>query len=270
ARRSEGIGYFGALGVVSMAVGPMAGLYLMGIMSYQGLFWVALCSCVLGTAIGSMVKTPHRPSKEVARLSLDRFFLFDGVSMAAIMTLIYFLYGSLMAYISIYAKECGVAINSGNFFLLFSVGIIIARIVSGRYLARGFHNQLVFIGLIAIFVSGGVFTFLLTEFTFPVSSLVLGFGFGLVAPPVQAMIINLVPHNRRGTANSTYFIALDLGSGMGMLTGGAIAHQGGGFKTTYMVGLAFVLLAILLYTLFSGRDYASRLVRAKANMEGED
>ncbi len=270
AHRAEGIGYFGALVVVSMAVGPMAGLYLMDVMSYHGLFWVALGSCVLGTAIGSLVKTPHRPSKEVARLSLDRFFLFDGVSMAAIMTLIYFLYGSLMAYISIYAKECGVAINSGNFFLLFSIGIIVSRIVSGRYLARGFHNRLVFIGLIAIFVSGGVFTFLLTELSFPFSSLGLGFGFGLVAPPVQAMIIDLVPHNRRGTANSTYFIALDLGSGMGMLTGGAIAHQGDGFKTTYMVGLAFVVLAILLYSLFSRRDYAARLVRAKASMQGED
>ncbi len=268
-RRSEGIGYFGALIVVSMAVGPMVGLYLMDVMSYKGLFWVALCSCVLGTTIGSLVKTQHRPSITPAKLSLDRFFLFDGVSMATIMTLIYFLYGSLMAYISIYAKECGVNINSGNFFLFFSVGIIIARVVSGRYLARGFHNILVFIGLICIFVAGGVFTLLLTEDTFPFSSLILGFGFGLVAPPVQAMIVDLVPHNRRGTANSTYFIALDFGSGMGMLTGGMIANYGSGFKTTYMVGLAFVMVAILMYTLYSRRDYATRLKRAKANMQGE-
>ncbi len=269
-KRAEGIGYFGALIVISMAIGPMVGLYLMDVMSYMGLFSVALVSCVLGTIIGSLVKTPHRPSIQAeSRISLDRFFLLDGLSMASIMTLIYFLYGSLMAYVSIYVKACGLNINSGRFFLLFSVGIMVARIVSGRYLSRGLHNLLVFAGLICIFVAGGVFALLLTEFTFPISSLILGFGFGLVAPPVQSMIVDLVPHNRRGTANSTYFIALDLGSGMGMLTGGVIAHVGGGFQATYTVGLTFVLSAIILYTLYSRRDYAKKLERAKAKMIAE-
>ncbi len=261
-RRAEGIGYFGALIVVSMAVGPMAGLYLMDLMSYRGLFIVALVSCVLGTFIGSLVKTQHRPSKEVQKMSLDRFFLVDGLSMAAIMALIYFLYGSLMAYVSIYVKECGMNINSGNFFLLFSIGIIVSRVLAGKYLTRGLNNLLIIVGLFAIFVAGWVFTFILSEITFPISSFTLGFGFGLVAPVVQSMIVNLVPHNRRGTANSTYFIALDFGSGMGMLTGGTIAHIGG-FQTTYCVGLSFVLCAIMLYLLFSRYDYASKLERAK-------
>ncbi len=266
-KRAEGIGYFGALIVISMAVGPMAGLYLMDLMSYMGLFTVALGSCVVGTIVGSLVKTPHRESVIApSKISLDRFLLIDGVSMAAIMTFIYFLYGSLMAYVSIYVKECGININSGQFFLLFSIGIIIARITSGRYLSRGLHNLLVFVGLICIFVAGGVFSLLLTKITFPISSLIIGFGFGLVAPPVQAMIVDLVPHNRRGTANSTYFIALDFGSGMGMLTGGMIAHAGDGFKTTYMIGVVFVAVAILLYCLFSRKDYARRLKRAKDNM----
>ncbi|MFR9592892.1 MAG: MFS transporter [Rikenellaceae bacterium] len=263
--RGEGIGYFGALIVVSMAVGPMAGLYLMDLMSYRGLFIVALVSCVVGTFIGSLVRTQHRPSLEVEKMSLDRFFLIDGLSMTAIMAFIYFLYGSLMAYVSIYVRECGMNINSGNFFMLFSVGIIISRVLSGKYLARGLHNLLVVIGLIAIFVAGSVFTYLLSEATFPLSSLILGLGFGLVAPVVQSMIVDLVPHNRRGTANSTYFIALDFGSGMGMLTGGTIAHLGG-FQTTYTVGLTFVLCATLLYLLYSRKDYSRRLKSAKAKM----
>ncbi len=265
-RRAEGIGYFGALIVVSMAVGPMCGLYLMDVMSYRGLFTVALGSCVVGTIIGSLVRTQHRPSVEVAKISLDRFFLGDALSMAAIMALIYFLYGTLMAYVSIFVKGCGLDINSGRFFLLFAIGIIVSRVISGRFIKHGLHNVLVLIGLFCIFVAGGVFTFLLSELTFPISSLVLGFGFGLVAPVVQSMIVDLVPHNRRGTANSTYFISLDFGSGMGMLTGGMIAHHGG-FQTTYTVGLAFVAIATLLYILFSRRDYARRFARAKAAME---
>ncbi len=261
-RRSEAIGYFGALIVVAMAVGPMAGLYLRDLMSYRGLFIVAFLACIIGTITGALVKTQHRPSVEVEKMSFDRFFLLDGASMAAIMALIYFLYGSLMAYVSIYVRACGMNINSGNFFLLFSIGIIVSRVLAGKYLARGLNNLLVIVGLFAIFVAGGVFTFMLSEATFPISSLILGFGFGLVAPVVQSMIVDLVPHNRRGTANSTYFIALDFGSGMGMLTGGTIAHFGG-FQTTYTVGLGFVLGATLLYLLYSRHDYRRRKERAK-------
>ncbi len=264
-RRAEGIGYFGALIVISMAIGPMAGLYLKELLSYQGLFSVAFVSCCIGVIAGSFVKTRKRESKEVTKLSLDRFFLFDGVSMAIIMSLIYFLYGTLMAYVSIYVKECDVDCNSGNFFMLFAFGIIVSRALAGRYLARGLNNILIVSGLIAIIAAGSLFTLYLTNVTFVISSFILGGGFGIVAPSVQSMIIDLVPHNKRGTANSTYFIALDLGSGLGMLTGGAISHIGNGFQTTYLVGLTFSTIALITYTLFSRKDYAMKLAKSKIN-----
>lgn len=264
-RRAEGIGYFGALIVISMAVGPMVGLYLMDLISYKGLFTVAFISCCVGAITGALVKTQKREIKEVTALSFDRFFLTDAISIAVIMALIYFLYGSLMAYVSIYVKSCDLNCNSGNFFLLFSIGIIISRALAGRFLSRGLHNSLIVVGLSAILVAGAIFALYLTNATFVISSFALGIGFGLVAPSAQAMIVDLVPHNRRGTANSTYFIALDLGSGMGMLTGGMIAHFGG-FQTTYLVGLTFTLIAFLIFNLYSRRDYSKRLAKAKSEM----
>ncbi len=246
-RRNEGIGYFGAIIVISMAIGPMVGLYLMDIMSYQGLFIVGIISCSLGVIVSTFIKTQHREPVQHARLSLDRFFLVEATVYAVIMALIYFLYGSLMAFVSIYTKECGLDINSGNFFLIFSVGIIIARVLAGRLLAKGLTKMMVYGGIISIIVAGVLFTIHLSEVTFPISSLMMGFGFGLVCPPMQATVVGLVSHDRRGTANSTYFIALDTGSGLGMLTGGAIAQMGDGFHTTYLVGVSFVTLALVIY-----------------------
>ncbi len=247
-RRSEGVGYFGAIIVISMAVGPMAGLYLMDWMSYEGLFSVALLSCSLGVIVGSFVHTEPREKVVHEPLSWDRFFLWEATPLAVVMALVYFFYGSLMAYVSIYVRECGLEINSGSFFLLFSIGIIIARVGAGRLLARDMHRALVVTGLCAIIVAGALFSLWLTYITFPISSLFLGLGFGLMCPPVQSMIVAMVSHARRGTANSTYFIALDSGSGLGMLIGGSIAQLWGGFHTTYLVGITLVALALVIFT----------------------
>lgn len=256
-RRAEGMGYFGAMGVLAMALGPMAGLYLMEMFSYEGLFVIAMMSCVLGVMIAMFIKTEHRPSAVQESLSLDRFYLKSGTSIAVIVALIYFMFGTLMVYVSLYVEESGVDINAGDFFLFIAIGVIISRIISGKLLNRGLHSVVLQAGIATIIVASTIFIFFLNPITFPISSLLLGVGFGCAAPAVQSMVIELVPPRRRGTANSTYFIALDLGSGIGMLLGGVIAENFG-YRAIYIVGLGLAILALILYKLYSQRDYQKR------------
>lgn len=138
ARRAEGIGYYSAIIVLSMAVGPMAGLYLKDLFSYNTLFIIAACCCWTGVLVGSFVKTKPRPEQEHQTLSLDRFFLVEAVPIASVIALLYFTYGALMAYVSLYVRESGLEIYPANFFLYFAGGIISARFVSSRYLR---HNE---------------------------------------------------------------------------------------------------------------------------------
>ena len=56
------------------------------------------------------------------------------------------------------------------------------------------------------------------------SAVILGFGHGVVWPTFQAMINNIVLPHRRGAANSTAFIAMDLGMGLGMIIAGAVSQ----------------------------------------------
>ena len=256
-RRAEGIGYFGASTVLAMAVGPMIGLYLMGIFSYDGLFIIAMSSCALGVFMATFIKTKPRPKVVHEPFSMDRFYLKSGTSIALIVALLYFMYGALMVYVSLYVKESGVDINAGDFFLYLAVGIIVSRVFSGKYLNKGMHSAILQLGIITLIVSSVMFVFFLNQITFPISSLLIGIGFGCATPAIQSMIIDLAPSNKRGTANSTYFIALDLGSGIGMLLGGLIAETYS-YKTIYIIGLALIVLAIIVYKLYSQRDYKRR------------
>jgi len=265
-RRAEGIGYFGAMTVLAMAIGPMAGLYLMELFSYEGLFVIAMISCGLGVLTAVFIKTKPRPKTTHAPLSLDRFFLKSGASIALIIALLSFINGTLMVYVSLYVKESGIDANAGDFFLFLAIGVIISRVLSGKFLNRGLHSTILQIGIITVIISSIVFIFFLNPMTFPISSLFLGIGFGLTAPSIQSMIIDLVPHNKRGTANSTYFIALDLGSGMGMLLGGLIADNFS-YKTVYIVGLTLVVVSLIVYKLYSQKDYQKKYELAKQNKD---
>ncbi len=259
ARRAEGIGYFGAVIVLSMAIGPMLGLYLLETFSYTGLFVVALLSSLLGFISVLFVKTKRRESiVRQDKLSFDRFFLTKGLSIAVVISLLYFIYGSIMAYISLYIRESGQDISSGNFFLLFAAGVILSRIFTGRHLNRGRHFAVLQIGLIITILSTALLVYYLTPVSFIISSLFLGVGFGTTAPAVQTMIIDLVPHNRRGTANSTYFIALDVGSGSGMLFGGIIASAYN-YQAIFAIGLLLSIVAAIYFNLYARGDYRRRL-----------
>ncbi len=267
ARRAEGIGYFGAVIVLSMAIGPMLGLYLLDAFSYDGLFVVALLSSLLGFISVLFVKTkPRARVIHSGKLSMDRFLLTKGLSIATVIALLYFMYGTLMAYVSLYIRESGEDIYSGNFFLLFAAGVIVSRIFTGKQLNRGRHIAVLQFGLSVTILSAAVFVFYLTPLSFIISSLFLGVGFGTTAPAIQTMIIDLVPHNRRGTANSTYFIALDVGSGVGMLLGGVIASSYS-YQAVFVVGLALNVLASIYFNLYARGDYRRHLSKFLAEKQ---
>ena len=244
-RRSEGMGYYGAFIVLSMAIGPMVGLYLLNSFSYTGLFLSAIGTSVLGWAIVFCVKYQHSHQRHQTKLlSLDRFYMKEATPIAIVIALVYFLNGCFMVYVSLYIKKMGLAVSSANFFMLFSAGVLLSRVFSGKALNRRKNIVALQIGLVLIVAGTVIFLYFLNSWTFVILSLLLGAGFGVSAPAVQTYIIDMAPHNRRGTANSTYFIALDVGSGLGMLLGGTIATYFG-YRSIFVVGLVFVLIAFV-------------------------
>ncbi len=256
-KRAVAIGYYGAIIVLSMAIGPMLGLYLINISSYTDLFMISILCSFCGFILTPFIKTRHREREPHIPLSWDRFFVKEGFALAGVVGLMYFFYGSIMVYVSLYIRECNLNFNSATFFMLFAFGIIISRLGMGMLLRKSEQHTLLMLGTIVIIISGTLFTLLLNNSSFIAVSLLLGMGFGIVGPAVQSMIVELVPASRRGTANSTYFTALDMGSGLGMLVGGSIASLWG-YHGLYGVGVGLSILALILYLLCVRKRYSQR------------
>lgn len=251
-RRNEGIGYYGISNNLGMALGPtisFATYNLFG--SYEALFLSAFVACAVGFVMILMVQMPKKtiPPKAISTspISLDRFFLIKGTHESVTFMLLSFSYGILSTYLAVYARdEVGIENSTGPFFLLMALGLISARISNGPHLRKGRVIELITAGMLGLFIGYAMFIFLTAPIAFYASAFVLGFSYGMICPPVQTMFVNLAPHERRSTANSTYLTSWDVGVGIGVVVGGAIADVHS-YRAAYMLGVVLVAIALVQF-----------------------
>lgn len=252
-RRGEGIGYYGMSMNIAMALGPMTGLLLGDRFTYAQVFQAAVLSHFVGLGLALSLRVPPKPPRSHAVLSLDRFILVRGIPAGIALLLVTLSYGVVLAFSAMYGKDHGIG-HTGLFFVALAAGILGARFTTGRFLDRGHCQRLGTAGALlaaASLLALGLYPSAACYFAAAVS---LGFGYGMNFPALQTLIVNQGNHHQRGTANSTYFTAFDLGVGAGMLAGGRIAQSFG-------LDPAFLLVA---GSTLLGAVFLSRIARTAA------
>ena len=268
ARRGEGIGFFGLMSSLAMALGPMAGLWLMDRYPFQAIFEAAVAAGVAGLAAASLVHAPRKRRDGAATvLSLDRFLLVRGIPLALNLAVIGLGYGMLLAFAAIHGKQLGAG-NTGIFFTLMAVGMMVSRAFSGRLIDGGRVVVATNGGTLAIVAGLGLMAWAGAPATYYLSGLLAGFGFGVVYPAYQTMMVNLGGHAQRGTAVATYFCALDVGIGAGMVLAGMIAARFG-LSAAFAGGAALALGAGLVYALALSARFVRAPVPAEATPAAE-
>lgn len=257
-RRGEAIGYYGLMNNMAMSFGPMVGLFMHDYCSYSTIFLCSLLSGSLGFIMAYSVKTPKKkPVPSTEPISLDRFILIKGIPAGVSLLLLSIPYGMTSTYVAIYAKEIGIAINSGLFFTCLALGMAVSRIFAGKQVDKGKLTQLIKTGLylvcVCYFLLAACGTLMAysasgTTLLFFLIALLLGIGFGTMFPAFNSLFVNLAPHNKRGTATSTYLTSWDVGIGIGLTSGGYLA-QYTSFDTTYFFGACFTVVSLLFFNL---------------------
>lgn len=257
-RRGEAIGYYGLMNNTAMSFGPMVGLFMHEVCSYQTIFLCSLLSGTLGFIMACSVKTPKKkPAPSNEPLSLDRFILLKGIPAGISLLLLSIPYGMTSTYVALYAKEIGITVNSGLFFTCLAGGMAVSRIFAGRQVDKGKLTQLIKAGLWLVCICyfllaacGTLVTYSLlgTTLLFFLIALLLGIGFGTMFPAFNSLFVNLAPNSKRGTATSTYLTSWDVGIGIGLTSGGYLA-QYTSFDVTYFFGACFTVISLLFFNL---------------------
>ncbi len=247
-RRAEGIGYYGLSNNVATAIAPAVALAIYAACdNFSVLFALSLVTALGGVAIAATIKMPE---KEIVRnkapMSLDRFILTRALLQGGNLGCFAFSYGVVSTYLAIYGKEeLGIVGGSGLFFALLSVGLICSRLVGSRSLRDGKITRNACLGALISLVGYLLFAAFHNPFGYYTCALVVGLGNGHMYPAFQTMFINLAEHSQRGTANSTMLVSWDVGVGLGIVVGGALAEYwgyGAAFWGAWIVNLAGVVL----------------------------
>jgi MFS family permease len=256
-RRGEALGFYGLANNIAMAVGPMTGLILHDRYPFDIIFTCALISCLSGFFTALWIKTPVKQPVKKEPVSLDRFILLKGLPVGLTLLLLSIPYGMTSTYIAIYGHSIGIEGGIGMFFTLLAIGTAISRLFSGQQVDKGKITQVITGGLflvcICYFILSGCSKFMewnpvIGKYIFFGVALFLGIGFGSMFPAFNTMFVNLASNNQRGTATSTYLTSWDVGIGLGLISGGYIAHFTN-FQTAYFFSGCLIVLSTLYFIL---------------------
>lgn len=248
-RHGEGISYFSTGGTIAMALGPVAGLSLYDMYSFDAVIHVSLFVAIVGFAFSLWARKDRfiKNIKIKKPSSIHDFLLVRALPFSVNYLLIFFSYGVILGFITLFGKSLDID-NSSWFFIIFAFGILVSRVLFAKLLNKGFFdsmNMLSMLLLAVLFVLTAVFP---SVIIFYILALLSGIGFGIYIPVNQAMTLFMAEINQRGIATATFFIALDVGIGLGIILGGVILNMGD-FAYLFNIMAVLSLLGMVYYWL---------------------
>ena len=225
ARLGQGMGVFGLMNALGMAVGPALGIGVADALGYRPALGLSAAFAALsvvgillvpdgGAAGGDQAKKGARP-----RLSLlDR----RAVPAAAVVALFTIPYMATQAFLVSYAEARGLDVPTGAFFTVYAVSLMALRVLLGRAFDR--------VGFVPFVVASGASSVaslvLLATMTDAVGLLLaaplMAGGYGVMCSVCQSTAVRAVGPEHVGLANSTYYMGFDVGMTLGPVIGGAL------------------------------------------------
>ncbi|HET9221337.1 MAG TPA: MFS transporter [Roseiflexaceae bacterium] len=236
--RRQRLAVFGAAANIAMTTAPALIIALLPYVTLATTFWLAgalaLLAGSLTIAIGS-----HSPAEVPSQPW--RWSVSPALRRAMLVSLCFGLgFGAFLQFIPLLAERRGVA-SAGVLYTCYGAGIIATRVLSQRWLGRAGAGQVLLVASLLLSVGLGWIAFAGTIGALA-AALLIAAGCGLLHPTLLALHALLLPQ-APGRATATFYIAFDLGIGVGSwLLGGVLEYAG--FTALYLTAASIVLAGL--------------------------
>ena len=256
-RRGEAMGFFGTFANLAMASLPAVGIAIKDMSSFHVLFWVSAATGVSALLMTLPIAEParHMPAAEQPPSSRGPLLELSVAGPAVAMFCACLAYGTVVTFVAPHAEERRLG-NPGLFFTAMAVALVAVRWGSGRLSDTLGRWTVILPGMLAL---GAALVLLAQSYSQPsflAAGVVYGLGFGAAQPALLALAVDLSPPERRGAAMGTFFMAFELGIGLGAVLMGLVA-QATSYRDMYLIAaVAPAAAAAALYV--NGRVKAAR------------
>ena len=257
-RMGEGLGYLGLGATMALAVGPLMGLWVSTSYGYKAMF-VSIAFCYVAASLISLTLPPLRLASDSMEEPPGLRTFFERRAFPAASLVLF--YGAaacaVSAYLALYCQEASLP-SAAGFFVVSTVGTVAARLSSGRIFDRFGHRVVIIPAMLILCLALSAVVALPTPLYFYSAAVVYGLGAGAIFPSLQALTISSVPADRRTIAAAIYFIAFDLGIGMGTAAMGFLAGRMGTFSVVFLAAVCVIMAMGALYLYYYPRHGRQR------------
>ena len=254
-RFAEGMGYFGMATALATSIAPALSLRLIQV-SFRAMFLTASAFMAVSLILFIMMKTHARPVEKKQPLTVKGLIDADAVPASVICLVFLLTWGALENFLSKFALENHLP-SGGVFFLITAVMLVLVRFALGSLADKKGEGIFVYSCNAAMFIAFLLLALKPCAVTFYVSAVLAGYAFGGIEPALQSMAVHIAPPERRGSANSTFLCAYDIGLGCGGGLAGVLISAAG-YKTMFLIVSAATVISVLIYLLW-GRKHPSSL-----------
>lgn len=222
ARVGQGVGIFGLMNALGMAVGPALGIAVSDTLGYRPA--LALSAAFAGLSFVGILLVRDAGVPRAEKDERPRLRLLDvrAVPAALVVALFTIPYMATQSFLVSYAEACGLEVPTGLFFTVYAVALMALRVLLGRAFDR--------VGFVSFVVASGVSAAgslaLLALMDGPVGLLLaaplMAGGYGVMCSVCQSTAVRAVGPEHVGLANSTYYMGFDIGMTLGPVIGGAL------------------------------------------------
>lgn len=284
-RRAEGVGYFSMSQSLATGVGPFVAIILADLLpNYVALFGFSAVMGIVAFLVASCVSLPSAPEPFAScgvedgieeklgeckriplfQVRLNSFLQVSVLPVAAIVFMAYLCAAGVLGFLSPYADVLGMGDVSGFYFVAYAASIMVTRPLVGRRADKKGENSVVYSSLSILAIGLIMLGSARCEGMLLASSLLIGFGVGATQSVLQATAIRMTPASQMGKANSTFFISIDLGMGIGPVAFGLLSSLCG-YASSYLALAFLAALAVPAYHVLHGRKAAVREVCRQEN-----
>ena len=254
-RRGEYLGVFGAAGNTAMALGPIAGMAVVGHLGFRGLFLAGAVAAGAGLLITAAVPETLREPRRLP-FRLEAAFSRAALPPALVVLLLMLTYGAQVSFLPLFAHEQ--KMDPGLFFVVFALMMAAVRGRAGRLSDRLGRVPVAVTGLMLVAFALVTQIVMRNVLGLVAAGALYGIGFGSAQSALMAWCVDRTGPHDRGRAMGTYYTAFELGGGTGaILSGVAVGRVG--FAATFMIVVA-TTLAGAIFALAAGRTSAPRAV----------
>lgn len=258
-RYGEGIGYFSMMQALATGVGPFVAILITSLLGgYEPMFAAATVIALIALVSVVLVKIPPADATHIeahhlnAKKGIGALIQLSVVPLASTLFLVYLGYSGILSFVTSYADYRGLTGAVSLYFVVYAAVILVSRPPVGRRVDRKGENSIIYFCFASLVVGFIVLAFAVNGALLLASAAFVGFGIGATQSIVQAVIARDTPAEEMGKANSTFFMSMDLGSGVGPVLIGAVIPVAG-YSASYLLLAALSAIAAVLYHVVHGR-----------------